>query len=192
MDISEKTNMLAMNASIEAAHAGSAGKGFSVLALEIRKLSEESRVSTTAIGEALAKNGDVVNHASKTIDRFVTDLEALNRTVMGAFDAMGEIIDGLGEVSSGARQLSSATDEMVATSNAVYSDVIAVSGEIKNSGIRVTHITEFSAIVEEKVAKTAQVFSTIERELERVSEIGQTNVNNVEALDAALRAIRKN
>jgi methyl-accepting chemotaxis protein len=105
---------------------------------------------------------------------------------------MGEIIDGLGEVSSGARQLSSATDEMVATSNAVYSDVIAVSGEIKNSGIRVTHITEFSAIVEEKVAKTAQVFSTIERELERVSEIGQTNVNNVEALDAALRAIRKN
>jgi len=192
MDISEKTNMLAMNASIEAAHAGSAGKGFSVLAQEIRKLSEESRVSTTAIGEALAKNGDVVSNASRIIDRFVTDLESLNHTVAGAFDAMGEIIDGLGAVSAEARQLSSATDEMVATSNAVSRDVIAVSGEIQNSGIRVAHITEFAAIVEEKVIKTAQAFSTIERELQLVAEIGQANVENVEALDAELRSVRKN
>ncbi len=191
MDISEKTNMLAMNASIEAAHAGAAGKGFSVLALEIRKLSEESRVSTTAIGEALAKNGDVVTAATKTIDRFVADLEALNRTVAGAFDAMGEIIEGLGEVTAGARQLSEATDTMLATSNAVSSDVIAVSGEIQNSGVSVAHIREFAALVEEKVVETAVAFSTIEHELKRAAEIGHANVNNVEALDAELRSVRK-
>ncbi|OHD18709.1 MAG: hypothetical protein A2Y38_09390 [Spirochaetes bacterium GWB1_59_5] len=192
MDISEKTNMLAMNASIEAAHAGSAGKGFSVLAMEIRKLSEESRINTTAIGEALARNGDVVKGASKTIDRFVAELAVLNGTVAGAFDAMGEIIDGLGNISASARQLSSATDEMVATSNAVSRDVIAVSGEIQNSGGRVAHITEFASVVEAKVVKTAAAFSTIERELERVAEIGKANVENVEALDAQLRAVRKN
>lgn len=191
MDISEKTNMLAMNASIEAAHAGSAGKGFSVLAQEIRKLSEESRVSTTAIGEALAKNGEVITTATKTIDRFVADLEALNHTVVGAFNAMGEIMDGLADVSAEASQLSSATDGMVGISHAVSSDVIAVSEEIQNSGTRVAHITEFAAIVENKVARTAQAFSTIEQELLHVAEIGQANVNNVEALDAELREVRK-
>jgi len=192
MDISEKTNMLAMNASIEAAHAGAAGKGFAVLAQEIRKLSEESRVNTTAIGAALTKNGAVVENAARIVERFIADLAALNLTVAGAFDAMGEIVDGLGSVSAGAHQLSAATQDMVATSDAVSRDVIAVSDEILNSGGRVAQITAFASKLEDKVGKTAEAFSTIETALERVAAIGKANVDNVEALDSELRAVRKN
>jgi methyl-accepting chemotaxis protein len=191
MDISEKTNLLAMNASIEAAHAGSAGKGFAVLAQEIRKLSEESRVNTTAIGDALSRNEEVVESAAKTIDRFVADLQTLNRTVAGAFDAMGEIIDGLGDVSAGARQVAAATSDVVAASDAVSSDVVAVSGQIGNSGGRVAQITRFASVVETKAARTAEAFSTIESALERVAQIGKANVDNVTALDNELKAVRK-
>ncbi|MBU0929050.1 MAG: hypothetical protein KKA67_14970 [Spirochaetes bacterium] len=191
MDISEKTNMLAMNASIEAAHSGAAGKGFAVIAQEIRKLSEESRGNTASIAAALSRNGEVVDAAAKQIERFVSELNDLNRSVAGALHAMGEIIDGLGDVSAGTKKVSQATFEMVGGSKAVSGDVIGLSGEIRESGGSVGSITAFAARLEAEVAKTADSYSSIELALERVAAIGKANVDHVTSLGDELKAIQE-
>lgn len=67
-DISKKTDLLALNASIEAARAGHAGKGFAVVADEVGRLSERSQQSIEAVDMACQKLQDTVRHFTRVMD----------------------------------------------------------------------------------------------------------------------------
>jgi methyl-accepting chemotaxis protein len=101
IDIAEKVNLLAMNASIEAAHSGSAGKGFAVIAAEMRSLSNQSRESAQAIGDTLAANSRAASEASAIIEEFTNELEMLIDECKLALDGIGEVLQGIQEIASG-------------------------------------------------------------------------------------------
>lgn len=113
-EITSQTNLLALNASIEAARAGEAGKGFAVVAEEIRKLSEETQVSSGSIREALLKleqtsdrmtqsitetlklvaaNLENVMIVDKSVNSITTDSIQLGENIHIVNDAMGEVED---------------------------------------------------------------------------------------------------
>jgi len=96
-NIASQTNLLAMNAAIEAAHAGEAGKGFSVVADEIRKLSETSSAQSKTIGQQLAG-----------IQETIGTLAVVSQNVGMAFNSMSEGIEQTDEV---VRQIKTAMDE---------------------------------------------------------------------------------
>ena len=135
--IANKTKLLAMNAAIEAAHAGDAGKGFSVVAEEIKKLSETSARESNNITEQLSQNMeaiiDVVQSSSETAESFkiVSDLITnTNEVVTEIHKVMEEqtakstnINDALNVMNINTTEVSSASKQMADGNKAILNEI---------------------------------------------------------------------
>lgn len=103
--VAAQTNLLAMNAAIEAAHAGEAGAGFSVVAEEIRKLAEASGVSSKRISSVLKEVVMSIEQAAASGDDTKRAFTEINREVVDVANALVEISSSMDELSAGGSQI---------------------------------------------------------------------------------------
>jgi len=132
--IAANTNLLAMNAAIEAAHAGEAGRGFAVVADEIRRLSETTRENSRGIARTLSGIIEGINLTSKRSDDTSELIVDMSKSIGGFAEAMGGFIDTLGELSRGGSIVTSAMKDVRDHSDAVrigYEEIIASIGKLK-------------------------------------------------------------
>jgi methyl-accepting chemotaxis protein len=126
-EIADQTNLLALNAAIEAARAGEHGRGFAVVADEVKKLAERTSASTTEIGNMIntIRLGveKTVQSMDQAKDRVVTGVEYSSR----AQEALGEIITSIDCLYGGVQQIATAIEEMSATTNAITRDINQIS-----------------------------------------------------------------
>ncbi|MDR1950172.1 MAG: methyl-accepting chemotaxis protein [Spirochaetaceae bacterium] len=104
-NIASQTNLLSMNAAIEAAHAGEAGKGFAVVADEIRKLAESSGEQSKTISTVLKKIKDSIDKITKSTDAVLNKFEAIDSGVRTVSDQEENIRNAMEEQSTGSQQI---------------------------------------------------------------------------------------
>jgi methyl-accepting chemotaxis protein len=111
-NIASQTNLLSMNAAIEAAHAGEAGKGFAVVADEIRKLAESSSEQSKTIGTVLKKIKDSIDKITRSTENVLTKFEAIDKGVKTVSDQEGNIRNAMEEQGQGSKQILGAISKL--------------------------------------------------------------------------------
>lgn len=156
--ISNQTNLLALNAAIEAARAGEHGRGFSVVAEEVRKLAEQSTVSSAQIEQ-------IIVDIKTNLEKAIASMDAEKEVVQSGTLAIGEAQQAFTRIMEGTRTVNEQIQEVASLSSGIALSSQQIS----------TEITQVASVTQETTAQTEEVASSSSEQMHSMEDINQSS-----------------
>ena len=172
-NIASQTNLLSMNAAIEAAHAGDAGRGFAVVADEIRKLAESSGVQSKTISLVLKKIKTSIDKITMSTGNVLKEFEAIDSGVKTVAEQEDSIRNAMKEQETGSRQILE-----------VVGNVTGITGQVKNGSQEMLAGAKEVILESNNLEGMTQEISSGMNEMAAGAEQISTAVNHVNDISA--------
>jgi len=180
-DLADQTNLLALNAAIEAARAGEQGRGFAVVADEVRKLAERTTKATQGIGTMIQSIQTETKNAVQAIELGSRDVEAGVTKTSASGEALKEII-----------QMSEQVGDMIAQIATAATEQSSATEQVNNNVSQISSLTQGSSLAAEQTAKACAELSAMALDLQNlVSQFRLGDVQSKRTPDAVASAKTK-
>jgi len=187
-NIASQTNLLSMNAAIEAAHAGEAGKGFAVVADEIRKLAESSSEQSKTIGTVLKKIAESIKKITSSTDNVLHRFEAIDSGVKTVADQEENIRNAMEEQGEGSKQVL----QSVGTMNDLTQQVKSGSEEMLSGSQEVMKESQnLEKVTQEITGGMNEMATGAEQVNVAVHNVNEMTQKNREAIDSLLKEVSR-
>jgi methyl-accepting chemotaxis protein len=181
-NIASQTNLLSMNAAIEAAHAGNAGKGFAVVADEIRKLAESSREQSKIIGNVLKKMKESIDKITNSTSHVLSEFEMIHTGVKTVSDQEDSILHAMEEQNEGSKQILEAVQELNSITQQVKGESVEMLEGSAEVIVESKNLDNVTREITRRINEMATGADQINTAIKNVNEISVKNKENIELL----------
>lgn len=185
-DISERTNLLAMNASIESVHAGEAGKGFSIVAQSIRDLSEETSRNSKIISKMIKTNIAAVKNAVSVNSESSAKIRGIGTDLLTISASLNEISNGLSELAKGTVEINNAVYHVVDLKKEVDLSTEKMNRIIDEENSAVNVMKDVVSEIDDSMINLENELSHIRNQSDLLLDIGASNENLIKEMKASI------
>ena len=179
-NVASQTNLLAMNAAIEAAHAGESGKGFAVVADEIRKLAEESSMQGKKIAAVIKESLQIIQKLTDTESTTERAFEQVYTLVSKISEQEARILEAMQQQEAGSEKITAAITDV----NGITYDIKSKSEEMANNGRHTAEemktLNTLTAALTEKMNEMTGDVLNINKAIQTVHEVTQKNAQAIQ------------